>query len=69
MNFAPLPPSTAESETVKPTIWRPKGKLLDFVRRATLNLLAGVITVAISGCVGPPVLERQVLGYDEVAQT
>ena len=57
-----------ESETVQPTIWRPKGELLDFVRGATLNLLAGVITVAISGCVGPPVLERQVLGYDEVTK-
>jgi hypothetical protein len=57
-----------ESETVQPTIWRPKGELLDFVRRATLNLLAGAITVAISGCVGPPVLERQVLGYDEVTK-
>jgi hypothetical protein len=57
-----------ESETVQPTIWRHKGELLDFVRRATLNLLAGVITVAISGCVGPPVLERQVLGYDEVTK-
>jgi hypothetical protein len=41
-------------------------ELRDLARRATLNLLAGAITVAISGCVGPPVLERQVLGYDEV---
>jgi len=46
-----------------------EGKPLDLVRRATLNLLTGVITVAISGCVGPPVLERAVLGYDEVTKT
>src|SRR5271167_3528 len=46
-----------------------EGKPLDLVRRATLNLLTGVITVAISGCLGPPVLERQVLGYDEVTRT
>jgi hypothetical protein len=38
------------------------------VRRATLNLLAGAITIAVSGCLGPPVLERQVLGYDEVTR-
>ena len=45
-----------------------KEELLDLVRRATLNLLTGAITVAISGCLGPPVLERQVLGYDEVTR-
>jgi hypothetical protein len=39
------------------------------VRRATLNLLTGAIGVPICGCVGPPVLERQVLGYDEVTKT
>ena len=39
------------------------------MRRATLNLLTGAIGVAICGCVGPPVLERQVLGYDEVTKT
>ena len=38
------------------------------MRRTTLNLLAGTVTVAISGCLGPPVLERQVLGYDEVTK-
>jgi len=38
------------------------------VRRTTLNLLAGAVTVALSGCLGPPVLERQVLGYDEVTK-
>ena len=43
-------------------------KLLDLVRRATPNLLVGAITIAISGCLGPPVLERQVLGYDEVTK-
>ena len=36
--------------------------------RATLKLLIGAIVVAISGCLGPPVLERQVLGYDEVTR-
>ena len=39
------------------------------MRRATLNFLTGVMAVAISGCLGPPVLERQVLGYDEVTRT
>jgi hypothetical protein len=38
-------------------------------RRAILNLVAGTVAVAISGCLGPPVLERQVLGYDEVTRT
>jgi hypothetical protein len=38
------------------------------VRRATLNLLAGAIAASMSGCLGPPVLERQVLGYDEVTK-
>jgi len=38
------------------------------VCRATLKLLIGAIVVAISGCLGPPVLERQVLGYDEVTR-
>ena len=31
-------------------------------------MLTGAITVAMSGCLGPPVLERQVLGYDEVTK-
>jgi len=39
------------------------------VRRTTLYFLTSVIAVAISGCLGPPVLERQVLGYDEVTRT
>ena len=38
------------------------------VRRSTLNLLTGAIAAALSGCIGPPVLERQVLGYDEVTR-
>ena len=42
---------------------------VEIVRRATLKLLGGAIAVAISGCLGPPVLERQVLGYDEVTRT
>jgi hypothetical protein len=58
----------ATSQTARPTTRRPR-KLRDFVRRATLNLLTGAIAVAISGCLGPPVLERQVLGYDEVTRT
>jgi hypothetical protein len=37
-------------------------------RRAVLNLVTGAIAVAVSGCAGPPVLERQVLGYDEVTK-
>ena len=39
------------------------------MRRATRNLLTCIIAVAIGSCVGPPVLERQVLGYDEVTRT
>lgn len=35
------------------------------MKKLSALLVAG-ITLAISGCVGPPVLERQVLGYDEV---
>ena len=35
---------------------------------AILNLFAGAIAVAVSGCAGPPVLERQVLGNDEVTK-
>jgi hypothetical protein len=58
-----------ESETAQPATRHSEGELLDLVRRATLNLLTGAITVAISGCLGPPVLERQVLGYDEVTRT
>jgi hypothetical protein len=56
------------SETAQPTIRRFRTELLDLVRRATLNLLTGAVTVAMSGCLGPPVLERQVLGYDEVTR-
>jgi hypothetical protein len=37
-------------------------------RRSFLNLLTGAVAVAVSGCIGPPVLERQVLGYDEVTR-
>jgi hypothetical protein len=58
-----------ESETAQPTMPRFRRELLDLGRRANLNLLTGAITVAISGCLGPPVLERQVLGYDEVTRT
>jgi hypothetical protein len=55
-------------ETAKLIIRRSTGELRHPVRRATLNLLAGAITIAVSGCLGPPVLERQVLGYDEVTK-
>jgi hypothetical protein len=57
------------SETARPAIRRSEGELRDVVRRAALNLLTGAIAFAISGCLGPPVLERQVLGYDEVTRT
>jgi hypothetical protein len=39
------------------------------LRRAILNILIGAIAITVSGCAGPPVLERQVLGYDEVTKT
>src|SRR5215469_6401121 len=56
-------------ETARPAVRRSEGKLGDLVRRAGLNFLTSVMAVAISGCLGPPVLERQVLGYDEVTRT
>jgi hypothetical protein len=59
----------ATSEIARPTTRHPKRKLRNFARPATLNLLTGAIGVIVSGCVGPPVLERQVLGYDEVTRT
>ena len=37
-------------------------------RHAILNLVSVAIAIAFSGCLGPPVLERQVLGYDEVTR-
>jgi hypothetical protein len=49
---------TAQATTTR----RSEGELRDRVRRATLNLLSGEVAVTISGCLGPPVLERQVLG-------
>ena len=55
-------------ETTQLTLRRSTGDLRDLVRRASLNLLTGAIAVAVCGCVGPPVLERQVLGYDEVTR-
>ena len=39
------------------------------MRRVTLKLLTGAAAIVVSGCLGPPVLERQVLGYDEVTRT
>src|SRR5262245_36781423 len=58
-----------KSETAQPAIGRSDGALRDLVRCVSLNLLTGAIVVPITGCVGPPVLERQVLGYDEVTKT
>ena len=45
------------------------GSCVSLPRRAILNLLTGVVAVAVSDCAGSPVLERQVLGYDEVNKT
>ena len=58
-----------ESEIAQPTIRRPEGGLLDLMHRAIRNLFAGAVAFAVSGCIGPPVLERQVLGYDQVTKT
>jgi hypothetical protein len=58
-----------EFKTAQPTIRRCKGALGGLVRRARLTLPTVAIAVAISGCVGPPVLEREVLGYDEITKT
>jgi hypothetical protein len=44
------------------------GSLVTSCRRAILNLVTGAIAIVVSGCAGPPVLERQVLGYDEVTK-
>ena len=57
------------SKTAQPTARRSEGEFRDRVRRATLSLLTAAVAIAISGCLGPPVLERQVLGYDEVTKT
>ena len=56
------------SDPAQPTIRRSYGELLDLVRRSSLYLLTNAIALAVSGCLGPPVLERQVLGYDEVTK-
>src|SRR5215469_224557 len=37
-------------------------------RHAIRNLVTGVLAFSIGSCAGPPVLERQVLGYDEVTR-
>ena len=39
------------------------------MRMSPLALLAGAMTMAVVGCIGPPVLERQVLGYDQVTKS
>ena len=46
-----------------------RGSCVSPSRRAILYLLTGMIAVAVSDCAGPPVLEQQVLGYDEVTKT
>src|SRR5215813_11012603 len=56
------------SKTAQVAIRRWRGELRGLARRVSLNLLTGAIALAISGCVGPPVLEQQVLGYDEVTK-
>ena len=40
---------------------------MTWVRHAACNFLIGAVVV--SGCVGPPVPEQQVLGYDQVTKT
>ena len=40
-----------------------------FRKFAVLNGSIAVITLVLSGCAGPPVLGRQVLGYDEVTKS
>ena len=37
-------------------------------RRAALNFFTAAIALVAGGCVGPPVLQQQVLGYDEVTK-
>ena len=37
-------------------------------RRTILYLLTGAVVLAVISCAGPPVLEQQVLGYDEVTK-
>jgi hypothetical protein len=57
------------SKTAQAAIRRCRSELRDLARRVSLNLLTGAIVIPIGGCVGPPILERQVLGYDEVTKT
>ena len=61
--------SQPASETAHPLRGAPKREFRDRMRRPTLSLLTATVALAISGCLGPPVLERQVLGYDEVTKT
>jgi hypothetical protein len=42
---------------------------LSVSRPAHLVVAVGAIALASGGCLGPPVLEQQVLGYDQVAKT
>jgi hypothetical protein len=58
-----------EFKTPQPVVRRCERALSGLAHRARLTLLTAAVAVAISGCVGPPVLERQVLGYDEVTKT
>ena len=46
-----------------------RGTRVSRSRHAILNLLIGLISVAVSDCAGPPVLEQQVVAYDEVTKT
>ena len=57
------------SETDRGAIRRAEGKPRDLLCRATLTLLTGAVVIVLGGCLGPPVLERQVLGYDEVTKS
>src|SRR5260370_3948325 len=49
-----------------PTVSR--RSLMILRRRAALNFFTAAIAIVAGSCAGPPVLQRQVLGYDEVTK-
>jgi hypothetical protein len=50
--------------SVRDRLWRRR-----FAGAAALPLAIAPLGLLLGGCIGPPILERQVLGYDQVAKT
>jgi hypothetical protein len=62
-----LPALQLGAKPVLPTFAHRKSRVI-LSRRAIRNLAVCALALDISSCAGPPVLERQVLGYDEVTR-